>query len=112
MPKTSTPPTDDELVTVTIPRSALVVVAPPPSHVDQNTVSSVVGLDRKAYLKHSNAGAWPVTRAGKKLLAKTADVQAWIDRQAAPLAKTRAPRLPGPAEFTELPLPKGARRAS
>ena len=113
MASSSSPLPSEETVTVSIPRSALIVVAPPPSHVDQTTVSAVVGLDRKAYLRHCRAGAWPVTRSGKKLIARTLDVQAFLDKHARMLAKTRPPaKLQGPAEFTEMPLPKGVRRAS
>lgn len=112
MPK---PTLDDELVTITVPRAALTVTAPPPSHVHQATVAAVVGLDRKTYLRLSRRGAWPVVIEGRKYLARTADVQAYLDDQAKKLAPRKKPAAnehQDDAEFAELPAPKGFRHAS
>lgn len=101
----------DDLITVAIPRSALAVTAPPPSRVDQSTVTSVVGLPRKVYLQLCRQGAWPVTKAGRLLLAKTADVEAYLDAHAKRL-RPRGPASRKVEEFDELPAPKGFRHAS
>ena len=107
-------PAPPDTVTLSVPRSTLTVVAPPPSHVHQGTVEAVVGLGAKAYLRLSRRGAWPVVTEGKQVLARVADVQAYLDAHAArvtPKKKGTATNDEQPS-FDEMPLPAGVRHAS
>jgi hypothetical protein len=115
MTKHDTDPTPtDDLVTVTIPRSALQLVAPPPVYVHQGNVETVLGLERKSYMAACRNGTWPVTKQGKKYLARVTEVQAYLDRQAVVMTKKKRVRAAaneeGEDNFDALPLPKGVKR--
>ncbi len=64
----------DDLVTITIPRSAIQVVAAPPAFVHQKTVEAVVGISRRRYAAWAREGRFESRRDGKLVLARTEDV--------------------------------------
>lgn len=55
-------------------------------------------MGRRTFLRLARAGAFPTFRAGRRLLARRADVHAWIEAQ-------EGARLPPPRESGEEPLP-------
>jgi len=71
----------DDTVTLTIPREALTVVAPPPVFVHQRNVAAVVGLPAAQYLALCRRGAWPVVAEGKLRLARREEVVAYLTAQ-------------------------------
>lgn len=98
----------DDLVTVSIPRSALTVVAPPPEFVNQNT-ADVMGLDRETYLRLCKRGAWPVTRAGRLRVARRVDVATYLEANARTLTpRPRTAACANDAPFSlDRDMPKG-----
>lgn len=67
-----------DLVTVQLPRSALVVQAPEPVSVSQRTVQEVFGLTPRAYLGLCKRDAFPVTRVGRLRVAMCSDLRAYL----------------------------------
>jgi hypothetical protein len=72
----------DDLVTITIPRSALTVVAPAPERVSQATSLEVFGLPPKAFVALAKRGAFAAAREGRLWVASAADVRAYLDSKA------------------------------
>lgn len=102
---------DPDMVTVSIPRSALVVVAPPPDLVHQGNVAAVVGLDPATYLALCKRGHWAVTRVGRLRVARRADVLAYFAACAHKQTRKRRALAPTPEGFETMPLPPGLSRA-
>lgn len=82
----------EEQVMIPVPRSALMVAAPPAT-VTQKTSLTVFGLPPRNYLRLAASGAFPVKVEGKLRVARFADVENYLTTGAA----RRSPPLPGPA---------------
>jgi hypothetical protein len=52
-----------------------------PEYVHQRIVEAVCGLPRRDYLRLAREGAWPSTRERRLVLARTADVMAYVERR-------------------------------
>ena len=102
-----------ETVTLTIPREALTVVAPPPEFVHQRNVAAVVGLPPAQYLALCRRGAWAVVVEGKLRLARREEVVAYlIDRARMMQRRARLATDGERAAFTDDDMPKGYTRAA
>lgn len=101
---------DPDMVTVSIPRSALVVVAPPPDLVHQGNVAAVVGIDPATYLALCKRGHWPVKREGRLRVSSRVDVLAYFTGGAHKQARKRRAPAPTPEGFETMPLPPGLSR--
>lgn len=55
-----------------------------PTHVTQRTVAAVCGLPKRDYLKAARAKAFPTSKIGRLVIARTEDVGVWIDAHRAP----------------------------
>jgi hypothetical protein len=102
----------DDTLTLSIPRSALTVVAPPPEYVHQKTVGAVVGLPARQYLALCRAGAWPVVCDGKLRLARREEVVAYLDGRARILARRAALASVAVEPFSDADMPRGLTRAT
>ena len=81
-----------------------------PQFVHQRTVAHVAGLPGRAYLRAHRAGAFPTTVIQRLVLARTADVLAYVERQ---LKIATTPAANGNADPESLTLARvGARRVS
>jgi hypothetical protein len=77
-----TTPSDADTVLLSVPRSALTIVAPPPERVSQATSLDVFGLPPKRFAQLAKAGAFAAAREGRLWLARTEDVRAYLDSKA------------------------------
>lgn len=102
----------DDLVTLTVPRSALHIVAAPPAFVSQQTVEAVVGISRRRYVAWAKEGRYPVTRDGRRLLAKTEDVIHAVEADTAGIVRrdTKPENDTAPPTALERLTAAGARR--
>ena len=80
---------------------------PAPTFVHQRSVEAICGVPRRAYLDLARSGAFPATKSGRLVLARTADVVAYVeamlprqrdaahadDAEAAAFAKVHARRV-------------------
>ena len=102
-----------DTVTLSIPREALTVVAPPPEFVHQKNVAAIIGLPSRQYLDLCRAGAWPVVCDGRLRLARREEVIAHLTARARILERRAA--LADTSEdrpFTDADMPKGFTRAT
>ena len=67
-------------ITVQIPASAIVAVAPRPATVSQRTVELHFGIPSRTYLEMARAGRFPTTRVGKLRIARYEDVEAALTK--------------------------------
>jgi len=81
---------DTVTLSLTIPREALTVVAPPPEFVHQRNVAAVIGLPPRQYLDLCRRGVWPVAVEGKLRLARREEVVAYLASRARILERRAA----------------------
>lgn len=67
-------------ITVEIPLSAIVAVAPRPATVSQKTCEQHFGITKTVYLEMARAGRFPTTRVGKLRIARYEDVEAALTK--------------------------------
>lgn len=65
-------------ITVQIPASAIVAVAPRPATVSQRTVELHFGIPKATYLDMARRGVFPTTRVGRLRIARYEDVEAAV----------------------------------
>ena len=66
---------DDVAVTIRIPKSLFVMVAPPPATVTQRTVEQHFGITPRSYKSMVRDGMFPVKKIGKTIFASYEDVK-------------------------------------
>lgn len=98
----------DDIVVVSLPRSAFTLVAPPPATVTQRTCLAHFGISKDDFLKMAAAGDFPITRRGQLRIARYADVEAALTKGAEPVRRRRGSAAPTPAE-TDSPDPQAAK---
>lgn len=86
----------EDVVTVTLPRSAFTVVAAPPATVTQRTCLSLFGISRDDFLKMAGR-KFPVTKHGKLRVARYVDVEAALT-EGLETRSRRRPAAPLPEE--------------
>lgn len=93
----------DDTVTLSVPRSALTVVAPPPERVTQATSLEVFGLPPKTFAALCKRGAFPAAKEGRLWVARCEDVRSYLD------SKTRSHKR-AKVDSGTFELPAGVRR--
>lgn len=88
----------NDLVTVTIPRSALTMVAPPPEYVSTATCLEVLGVPANTFAKWAKAGAFAAAKEGRLWLARLADVRVYLDSRAKVHERRVRPRVASGAD--------------
>jgi hypothetical protein len=91
---------DTIMVTVPIPREALVVTAPPPVLLSQRNVEQVVGVPPESYLKMLRAPDFSPTIIvdGKLRMVRREDFVAWLEKHRAAPMRVRTTQKKGAAD--------------